>query len=46
VLNVAPQVLHRHSVIGVLATFATLIPDWLKDKTNSPPHRRHKRLAK
>lgn len=46
VLKVAPQVLHRHPVIGVRAAFATFIREGLKDKASSPPHCKHKRLGK
>ncbi len=45
-LKVDPQVLHRHPVIGVRAAFASLIRDGLNDNPSSPPHCRHKRLAK
>ncbi len=45
-LKVDPQVLHRHPVMGVRAAFATFIRDGLNDNPSSPPHCRHKRLAK
>lgn len=40
-LKVDPQVLHRHPVIGVRATFAICIRDGLKDKASSLPQCRH-----
>jgi hypothetical protein len=43
-LKVAPQVLHRHPVIGVFAAFAAPIRDGLKDRPISLPHCRHKCL--
>jgi len=45
-LKVDPHVLHRHPVMGVRAAFASLIRDGLNDNPSSPPHCRHKRLAK
>ena len=45
-LKVEPQVLHRHPVMGVRAAFASFIRDGLNDSPSSPPHCRHKRLAK
>jgi hypothetical protein len=44
-LNVDPQVLQRHPVIGVRAAFASFIRDGLNDKPSSPPQSRHRRLA-
>jgi hypothetical protein len=44
-LNVDPQVLQRHPVMGVRAAFVSLIRDGLNDNPSSPPHSRHKRLA-
>lgn len=43
-LKVDPHVLHRHSVIGDRAAFATFMREGLKDKASSPPHCKHKRL--
>ena len=43
-LKVAPQVLHRHPVIGVFAALARLIREGLKDRPISPPHCRHRCL--
>ena len=45
-LKVDPHVLHRHPVMGVRAAFASFIRDGLNDSPSSPPHCRHKRLAK
>ena len=45
-LKVDPQVLHRHPVMGVRAALASFIRDGLNDNPSSPPHCRHKRLAK
>ena len=45
-LKVDPQVLQRHPVMGVRAAFASLIRVGLNDNPSSPPHCRHRRLAK
>jgi len=45
-LKVDPQVLQRHPVMGVRAAFESLIRVGLNDNPNSPPHCKHKRLAK
>jgi hypothetical protein len=44
-LKVDPQVLQRHPVIGMRATWASLIREGLNDNANSPPHSRHIRFA-
>src|SRR6267142_2835668 len=45
-LKVDPQVLQRHPVMGVRAAFASLIRVGLNDNPSSPPHCKHRRLAK
>jgi len=45
-LKVDPHVLQRHPVMGVRAALESLILDGLNDNPSSPPHCRHKRLAK
>ncbi len=44
-LNVDPQVLQRHPVMGVRTAFASFIREGLNVKPSSPPQSRHIRLA-